>query len=108
MRLVAIWVTVAPIPVIVLFTATREAEFTVVSVPLAKVDAVGTVFAVIPLMVVTMIAIVVARMIDPDYHFLRRASLGCGRGSECRRQEKETQVFSCKMHMFLRESRTPP
>jgi hypothetical protein len=75
---------VAPIPVMALLSAAISVELTIVSVPLAKVDAIGMIFAVIPLVVVTMIAIVVARMIDADYHFLGSGCLGGCRGSESR------------------------
>ena len=70
----------APMPIGTLSAMAFPAEFTIVSVPFAKVDAVGMVFAVIPLMVVTMIAIVVAGMIAvvaTDYHFLGSGRSGC-------------------------------
>jgi hypothetical protein len=96
-ELVAIWMAMAPIPVIALLAPVISLELTIVSVPLAQVYAVGTVFAVIPLMVVTMIAIVVASMsaASSDNHFLRSARLGCCRGSESRSEKKKTQVFCC-------------
>ena len=65
-KLVAIWMAMAPVPVAVLLATVSVAEFAIPSVPFAKVYAIGMVFAVIPLMIVTMIAIVVARMIDSD------------------------------------------
>jgi len=62
----------APIPIIALLVRGRKAELAVVSVPFAKIDAVGTVFAFIPHVVVMMIVIVVARMIAArrNHHFL--------------------------------------
>jgi len=85
----------APIPVIALLTPIISVELTIVFVPLAQVHAVGAVFAVIPLMVVTMVAIVVASMIaaSGDNHFLRGGCLGCYRGGESRSEKKKTQVF---------------
>ena len=71
----------APTPVAILFAAAIPMELAIVSVPFAEVCAIGTVFAVVPLMVVVMMAIVVAIMIDADYHFLGSANLGCRRGS---------------------------
>src|ERR1700722_2342383 len=95
MELVAIWMAMAPSPVITLLAAVIPVELAIVFVPLAQVYAVGTVFAVIPLMVVTMIAIVVASMIaaSSDNHFLGSARLGCCRGSESRSEKEKTQVF---------------
>jgi hypothetical protein len=96
-KLVAIWMAMAPIPVVALLPPVISVELAIVSVPLAQVYTVGTVFAVIPLMVVTMMAIVVASMIaaSGDNHFLRSARLGCRRGSERRREKKKTQIFGC-------------
>jgi hypothetical protein len=107
--LVAIWMAMAPIPVMCLLAATIVMELAIVSVPFAEVDPIGTVFAVIPLMVVTMIAIVVARVIAPrgDNHFLRSARPGCCRGSERRREKDKTQIFGCWVHVILRKARTP-
>lgn len=85
-------------------------ELTILDVPLAKIYAVGTVFAVIPLMVVTMAAIVIAGMnpvVVADYHFLGRASPVCYWGYECRSQEERTQISVSSMHVVLRNSRTP-
>lgn len=87
----------APIPVIALLVPAISVELPILPVPLTQVYAVGTIFAVIPLMVVTMIAIVVAGMIaaSRDYHFLGSARLGCCRGSESRSEKKKTQIFCC-------------
>jgi hypothetical protein len=67
-----IWMMMTPIPVIALLFAGRQVELAIISAPFAKIDAVGTVFVLIPDMVVMMIAIVVARMIAArrNYHFL--------------------------------------
>jgi hypothetical protein len=87
----------APTPVTALLTPVISMELTIISVPLAQVYAVGTVFAVIPLMVVTMIAIVVASMLaaSSDNHFLRSARLGGCRGSESRSEKNKSQIFCC-------------
>jgi hypothetical protein len=80
MVLIAIWMAMAPIPIGALLPRAVAVEFTIVSVPFAKVDAVGMIFAVIPLMVVPMVAIVVAVMIAvvmTDYHFLGSGHPGC-------------------------------
>jgi len=107
MKLVAIWVAMTPIPVVALLAAAILVELTIASVPFAEVYAVGTVFAVIPLMVVTMIAIVVSRMIDADHHFLGGGRLGCCRSSECRGQEKKTEIFGCYVHVWSSVNREP-
>jgi hypothetical protein len=67
-----IWMMMPPIPVIALLLAGRQVELAIVPVPFAKIHAVGTVFAIIPYMVVMMIVIVVAGMIAArrNYHFL--------------------------------------
>jgi len=94
--LVVIWMVVAPIPVVVLLPASRKAELAIVSVPFAKVDAVRTVFPVVPHMVVTMIAIVVARMIAlRNHHFLRSGGLWRCRSSQGGRQKEKTQISGC-------------
>jgi hypothetical protein len=46
----------------------------------AKIEPIGVVFAVIPLMVVTMIVIVIAGMVDFNDHFLCGDHLGRHRG----------------------------
>jgi hypothetical protein len=100
----------APIPIVSLPPRASIMELTILDVPLAKVYAVGMVFAVIPDMVVTMPAIVIAGTIPvvvADYHFLGSASPGCYRGYESRTQEKKTQISISSMHIVLRKSRTP-
>jgi hypothetical protein len=69
----------APIPVVILLATVISVKLTVVPVPFAKVDSIGTVFAIIPLMVVAMVAIIVARVFAArsDNHFLRSARFGC-------------------------------
>ena len=70
----------APIPVVALLAAVVSAEITIFPVVFAQVYAIRTVFAVTPLMIVTMIAIVVARMADFDHHLLcSSGSLGRSR-----------------------------
>jgi hypothetical protein len=64
MLLVAIWMVMTPPPVVTLLAAAIVVEFAVLSVPFAQVYAIGTVFAVVPLMIVAMITIIVATMID--------------------------------------------
>ena len=68
----------APIPVVALLVAAISMELTIVFVPLAKVYAVGTVFAVVPFMVITMIAIVITGMIAASCnHDFLGAGLRC-------------------------------
>jgi hypothetical protein len=107
--LVAIWVFMSPFPVGTLLPRVYLVELTILGVPLAKVYAVGTVFAVIPHVVVTMVAIVIAGTVSvvvTDYDFLGSASPGCHRGYECRTQEKKTQISVSSMHVVLRKLRT--
>jgi hypothetical protein len=70
--LVVIWMTMAPLPIVVLLLATAEPELMILPVPFAEINAIGTVFPLIPLMIVVMIPIVVAVMVDAsgDDHFL--------------------------------------
>ena len=76
--LLVIWMVMAPIPVVALLSAGREVELAIISVPFSKINAVGTVFAFIPRVVVMMVAIVVAGMIatSGNYDFLG-SGLGC-------------------------------
>ena len=81
----------APIPVVALLAAVIPMELTIVPVPLAKVNAIGTVFAVIPFMVIAMIAIVVTSMIAASgNHYFLGGGLRCCRSSKRRSQEKKT------------------
>jgi len=91
-----------PVPVIALFASVIALELAIISVPFAKVDAIGMVFAVIPLMIVAMIAIVVAMMIAfmRDDNFLRSARFGCCYGGKCRSKKKETQISGCYVHVW--------
>jgi hypothetical protein len=91
-----------PIPVIALLSAGREVELAIVSVSFAKIDAVGTVFAFIPFMVVMMMAIVVAGMIAAggNYHLLGSGFVR-GRGRERGSQKKKTQIFGCFVQVIL-------
>ena len=98
MVLIAIWMAMAPMPVRSLPPMVFLAELMIVSVPFAKVYPVGTVFAVVPLMIVTMVAIVVAGMITvgmTDYDFLGSASHGYCGDDECGSEEKKTEIFVC-------------
>jgi hypothetical protein len=68
-----------PIPIGSLPPTVLPVELAIRPVPLAKVGAVGMVFAVVPLMVVPMVAIVVAGITAvaiTDYHFLGSACPG--------------------------------
>jgi hypothetical protein len=71
-------------------------------VPFAEIDAVGTVFAFIPFMVVVMIAIVIARMVAAscNYNFLG-SSLGCCRSGKRGSQKNKTQIFCCYVQVIL-------
>jgi hypothetical protein len=99
-----IWVVMAPIPVIALLLAGREVELAIISVPFAEIDAVGTVFAFIPYMVVMMIVIVVAGVIaaSGNYNFLGSGCCCC-RSSERGSQKKKTQIFGCFVQVILRD-----
>jgi hypothetical protein len=90
MKLVAIWMAMAPIPVIALLAAAVVLELAIVSVPFAKVYAIRTVFTVIPLMVVTMITIVIASRTDADHHLRGSGCLGRRYGGESRSEKKKT------------------
>src|ERR1700680_4253967 len=109
MALIAIWMAMSPIPIVALPPTANHVELTILGVPLAKVYAVGTVFAIIPLVIVTMAAIVIAgmtRIVVKDYNFLGSASPACNWGCKCRSQEKKTQVSVSSMHVVLRKLRT--
>jgi hypothetical protein len=99
-----IWMVMAPLPVIVLLLAGCKVELAIISVPFAEIDAVRTVFAIIPLMVVMMIAIVVASMIaaSGNYNFLGSGCCYCRR-SERGSQKKKTQIFGCFVQVILRD-----
>jgi hypothetical protein len=102
--LLVIWVVMAPIPVIALLPAGCKVELAIISVPFAKINAVGTVFAFIPRVVVMMVAIVVASMIatSSNYYFLG-SGLVCCRGCERGSQKKKTQIFGCFVQVILRD-----
>lgn len=92
MVLIVVWMAMAPIPVGSLLPRAIVLELTIVSVLRAEVEPVGMVLAVIPLMVVTMVAIVIAGMIAVAYangHFLGSARPGCHWRNECRSQKNK-------------------
>jgi hypothetical protein len=93
---------VAPIPVIALLFAGRKVELAIISVPFAEINAVGTVFAFIPRVVVMMVAIVVASMVAAggNYHLLGSGLVRC-RGRERGCQKKKTQIFGCCVQVIL-------
>ncbi len=106
--LVVIWMVMAPSPVVVLLSASRKAKLAIVSVMFAQVDSIGTVFPVIPFMIIMVIAIVVAGVTAlSDNHFLGCGCLGGCRGSERGRQKYKTQISRCSVQGVLRKSRTP-
>jgi hypothetical protein len=92
----------APIPVIALLLVGRKVKLAIVSVPFSEIDAVGTIFAFIPFMVVMMMAIVVTGMIaaSGDNHLLSSGLWRC-RGRECGSQKKKTQIFGCCVQVIL-------
>jgi hypothetical protein len=60
--LIPIWMSMSPSPVGSLLSRVYHVELTILGVPFAEVYAVGTVFAVIPHVVVTTVAIVITVM----------------------------------------------
>ena len=98
MVLIAVWMAMAPIPIGSLPPIAIPVEHTILPVSFAQVCPEGMVFAVIPLVLIAMVAIVVAGMIPVaymDYHFLGCASPGCCWGRKCGSQENKTQTFVC-------------
>ena len=77
-------------------------ELAVVSVSFAKIDAIGTVFAFIPRVVVMMVAIVIARMVaaSGNHNFLG-SGLGHCRCGERGSQKNKTQIFGCCVQVIL-------
>jgi hypothetical protein len=53
-------VTVAPIPIVVLFVAVQPGKITVIFVPLSQVPSVSLVFAIVPAVIVVVVPIVYA------------------------------------------------
>ncbi len=107
-ELIVIGMAMAPIPVVLLLLASRQMKLPIVPMVFAQVDSIGTVFAVIPLMIVTMIVIVVASVIAlSDHNFLGSRGLGNRRSSEHGRQKSKTQIFVCYVQGVLRKSRAP-
>jgi len=58
-----VWMGVAPIPVVALVPAPRFGKRMIFAMPFAEIDAIGTVFVVIPIVIVLMVAVVVAGVI---------------------------------------------
>ncbi len=100
--LLVIWMMMTPVPIIALLFTGRQVELAIVSVPLSKIDAVGTVFIFIPYMVVMMIVIVIAGMIaaSGNYNFLGSGSCCC-RSCERGSQKKKTQILGCSVQVIL-------
>lgn len=75
----------APLPIVVLMMMADRMELTILLVPVAQVDAVGMIFAIIPIVVVMIVAIVVAgvtSVLMTYDQFLRRARSRCHWGNE--------------------------
>ena len=70
--LIVVWMTVAPVPIMPLHSAVLPVVLTIAPVLIVEVTLVGAVFAVVPVMVVTVVPIA-----DTDVH-VRFLSLGTG------------------------------
>jgi hypothetical protein len=83
---------VAPIPIVSLLAAGFVVKATIVAVLFAEIDAEGTVFAVVPFVVIVMMAIVVAMMVATfmDDDFLGSAGADGERCRECGGDENES------------------
>jgi hypothetical protein len=74
----------APLPIVVLTMMADRMELTILLVPVAQVDTVGMIFAIIPIVVVMIVAIVVAgaSVLMTYDQFLRRARARCHWGNK--------------------------
>jgi hypothetical protein len=70
--LIVVWMTVAPVPIMPLHSAVLPVVLTIALVLIVEVTLVGAVFAVVPVMVVTVVPIA-----DTDVH-VRFLRLGTG------------------------------
>ena len=93
--MIGIWMTVAPIPVLVLLVRVRLVVFTKILLILPQVLAVGAIFVLIPIVVVLVGAIVdtgmvsvVALAVFLAFVFLTSVVWSGGTGRDCRGCEK--------------------
>jgi hypothetical protein len=112
--LIGIWMTVAPIPVLVLLVRVQLVVFTKILLILPHVLAVGAIFVLIPIVVVLVGAIVdtgmvsvVALAVFLAFVFLTSVVLSGGTGLDCRGcekcggQGKKTQVSESGFHLVV-------
>src|SRR5579864_4600974 len=92
---IALWMTVAPFPVLVLLFVVQLVVLTIILLILPRVLAVGAIFVLIPIVVVLVSAIVdtgmvfvVALGVFLAFVFLTSVVLSGGAGLDCRRCEK--------------------
>jgi hypothetical protein len=112
--LIAIWMTVPPIPVLVLLVGVQLVVFTKILLILPQVLAVGAIFVLIPIVVVlvgaivdTSMVFVVALAVFLAFVFLTSVVLSGGAGcdyhgyEECGGQGKKTQVSESGFHLVV-------
>jgi hypothetical protein len=94
-------VVMAPFPVISLLVVIGVVELMVLVVSFGQIDAVGPIFAIVPLMVILVIAIIVAGVVPgADDDFLRGSGLGSQRDDKCRGGEKQSETLNGSLHKF--------
>jgi hypothetical protein len=105
--LIAVGMAMAPIPIGALLAAGFVVKATIVAVLFAEIDAEGTVFAVVPFMVIVMMAIVVAMIVATcmDNDFLSSAGADGERCRECGGDENESEIFHGLVQVVLRKAR---
>jgi hypothetical protein len=112
--LIAIWMTVAPIPVLVLLVGVQPVVFTEILLILSEVLSVGAIFILIPIVIVLVGAIVDTGMVSVvalgvflAFVFLTSVVLSSGSGCDCRGcekrggQSKKTQVSVSGFHLVV-------
>jgi hypothetical protein len=93
-------VVMAPFPVISLLVVIGVVELVVLVVPSGQIDAVGPVFAIVPLVVILVVAIIVTSVIAfPDNDFLRGGFSG-QRDDKCCCGEKQSETLNRSLHEF--------
>jgi hypothetical protein len=108
--LIAVWVTVAPVPIRLLVPLFRFSKGSVVSVALLEIPAIGMVFAVVPIVIVLVISVVdpILVLVISAVFFLSsvvllssRSAYCCGCSKRCGKHKKTEQISMITVHIRL-------
>jgi len=108
--LIAIWVTVAPVPICLLVPLFCFSQGSIIFVALLEISAIGMVFVVIPIVIVLMITVIdpILVLVIPAVFFLSsvillsgRSAYRCGCSKGCGKHKETEQISMITVHIRL-------